>query len=131
MTRSTLLWLLAAAGLVVSSSAARGDGDPGDPCKWVQPPDLDPTGMDVNATWLWDESKVPPRAFHLVPSDPFLGGDSEDGHPAEDATGPSGNAVGFQPDALLARQIKVTWADGGTTAGRPVPAGRFTAEYTR
>jgi hypothetical protein len=42
--------LLATVTILAFAVAAQADWEPGDPAKWVQFPDLDPTGIDVNAT---------------------------------------------------------------------------------
>jgi hypothetical protein len=42
--------LVALLTLTAMATSARGDWNTGDPYKWLQPPDLSTTGMDVNAT---------------------------------------------------------------------------------
>jgi hypothetical protein len=52
---------------------AQADWNVGDPAKYVQLPDLSPTGLDVNATWL-DTGSVPPTPvypFQKVVADDF------------------------------------------------------------
>ncbi len=41
---------LGVVALVAMAAGARADWNPGDPAKWVQLPDLSPTGMDVYDT---------------------------------------------------------------------------------
>ncbi|HEY4759249.1 MAG TPA: hypothetical protein VIH42_01580, partial [Thermoguttaceae bacterium] len=52
------------------------DWDPTYPwTKWVQRPDLSTTGMDVNATYLWDPNSTAPQPifpFQKILADDFL-----------------------------------------------------------
>ncbi|MEN8006566.1 MAG: GEVED domain-containing protein [Candidatus Krumholzibacteriota bacterium] len=52
--RKRLLWLMAGM-LLLPVSSVLGDWDPGMPAKWIQLPDLDITGIDINASPWPDE----------------------------------------------------------------------------
>src|SRR2546426_8872613 len=51
LARKGSIYMLALALTVFLCGVANGDWNPGDPAKWVQTPDLNPTGMDVNASF--------------------------------------------------------------------------------
>ena len=52
----TVLRCLITIATLLIVGPAWGDWNPGDPYKYLQPPDLTDNGMDVNATWLSDAS---------------------------------------------------------------------------
>ena len=59
--KRTLLILVVMSLMVVVAGTARADWNPGDPYKMLNPqlPDMEPTGMDVLATWPYQVSTAP------------------------------------------------------------------------